>query len=219
MASKRYGRSRDKGSDPTRSEIARRAVERLADGRERPTSESISDALDNARRELRLPEGTRHPKRSELRAHAQAHEESLGPEVRVRRIRATYEEILEILAALEALVLQQDRDGISRPSPEVYGRAAVGELDLDPVVHIRVTTMLPIAAIANVLVTIGLAEPSFTTLESRVGRLDRIDTASTLAEYRILRLPPKVPVDPELDLVRGVRVPHARFEEISRRIS
>lgn len=202
-----------------RSEIARRAVGRLADGGERPTSESISDALESSRRELRLPEGTRHPKRSELRAHAQAYEESLGPEVRARRIRATLEEILEVLAALEALVLQQDRDGMERPLPEVYGRAALGELDLDPVVHIRVTTILPSAAIANVLVAIGLEEPSFATLESRVGRLDRIDTASELAEYRVLRLPPRIPIDPELDLVRGVRVPHARFEDISRRIS
>lgn len=211
MSSKRP----DHRSDEARSDVARRAVERLAEGRDL----SIEGAVDDARRELRASDTSRRPTRSELRAHAQAYEESLGVDVRPQRLRATLGEVLDVLAALEALVLREDRDGIERPGPEVYGRAALGEFDLDPVVHIRLTTCLTSTSIARTLVEIGLEEPAFTTIESRVGRLDRIDTSSALAEYRVLRIPPSISIDPDNDLVRGTRVPHAGFEELSRRFS
>lgn len=211
MGLKRHGQGRDESS----AEIARRAVERFAEGQDL----SIEDAVDDARRELRGSEHARRPTRSELRAHAQAYEESLGPDVRPQRLRATFGEVLDVLASLEGLVLREDRDGIERPTPEVYGRAALGEFDLDPVVHIRLTTTLAAAAIARTLVGLGLEEPAFTTIESRVGRLDRIDTSSALAEYRVLRIPPGVSIDPDVDLLRGQRIPHAGFEELSRRIA
>jgi hypothetical protein len=127
--------------------------------------------------------------------------------------------MLDLLAALEALVLREDPDGIERPTPQVYGRAALGEFDLDPVVHIRLTTTLTSASIARTLVEFGLEEPAFTTIESRVGRLDQIDTSSARSEYRVLRIPPSVLIDPDLDLLRGKRIPHAGFEELSRRFS
>jgi hypothetical protein len=211
MSLKRQGQSNDASS----ADIARRAIERLARGQDL----RIEDAVDDARRELRGSEHARRPTRAELRAHAQAYEESLGPDVRPQRLRATFGEVLDVLASLEALVLREDCDGIERPTPEVYGRAALGEFDLDPVVHIRLTTTLAGAAIARTLVDLGLEEPAFTTIESRVGRLDRIDTSSALAEYRVLRIPPNIALDPGTDLVRGTRIPHAGFEELSRRIS
>jgi hypothetical protein len=211
MGLKRHGQNRDVSS----ADIARRAVERLAEGQDL----SIEDAVDDARRELRSTEHARRPTRSELRAHAQAYEESLGPDVRPQRLRATFGEMLDLLATLEALVLREDPDGIERPAPQVYGRAALGEFDLDPVVHIRLTTTLTSASIARTLVEFGLEEPAFTTIESRVGRLDQIDTSSARSEYRVLRIPPSVLIDPDLDLLRGKRIPHAGFEELSRRFS
>ncbi|MFM7260592.1 MAG: hypothetical protein ACKO3W_08310 [bacterium] len=194
--------------------IARRAVERLAEGR----SEAIGDAVDDAARELRASAGFRRPTRSELRAHAQAHEESLGPGVRERRIAATLEEALEVLAVLEACVLARDPDGTDRPAPEIYGRAALGELDLDPSVHIRVTTSLSIGVLAAALVEAGLSDPAFGLIESRYGRLDRLESEGALANYRVSRIPPGLRVDPDCDLVGGQRVVHAGFEALSRRI-
>lgn len=203
-------RSQDDRRDDS-SRIARRAIERLAEGR----SEAVGDAVDDAARELRARSGFRRPTRSELRAHAQAHEESTGPGARGRRIAATLEEALDVLSALEACVIGRDPEGTDRPSPEVYGRAALGELDLDPCVHVRVVTMLPVGTLAAALVDAGLAEPSFSTLESRYGRLDRIATDGAFAEYRIVRIPPALQVDPDRDLIDGARIAHGGFEAIS----
>ena len=207
MASRR---DEDDRSDSAR--IARRAVERLSEGR----SESVGDAVDDAARELRARAGVRRPTRAELRAHAQAHEESLGPGVRARRVVDTLEEALEVLAALEECVIARDPEGSERPAPEVYGRAALGELDLDPIVHIRVVTSLSIGDLAAAVVGAGLAEPEFETADSRYGRIDRLTSESALARYRITRISPGMRVDPDRDLVSGQRVVHAGFEAISR---
>ncbi|MCE2884227.1 MAG: hypothetical protein LW806_04920 [Planctomycetaceae bacterium] len=209
MASRR---DEDDRSDSAR--IARRAVERLSEGR----SESVGDAVDDAARELRARAGFRRPTRAELRAHAQAHEESLGPGVRERRIVDTLEEALEVLAVLEAHVIAHDPEGAERPAPEVYGRAALGELDLDPTVHIRVVTSLSIGDLAAAAVEAGLAEPAFETVDSRHGRIDRLAAEGAFARYRVSRIPPGMRLDPGRDLVSGERVAHAGFEAISRRI-
>jgi len=205
-------RNEDVRSDSAR--IARRAVERLREGR----SESVDDAVDEAARELRARAGFRRPERAELRAHAQAHEESLGPGVRARRVVDALEEALEVLAALEECVIARDPEGAERPAPEVYGRAAVGALDLDPTVHIRVVTALSIGDLAAAAVAAGLAEPAFDTVESRYGRIGRLTSEGAFAQYRITRISPGMRVDPDRDLVSGERVLHAGFEAISRRI-
>lgn len=199
----------------TTDELARAMVRILADGR----AGTIEDAVDTALRDLRLPPSTRRPTRASLRAHAQAIEESEEGQLgRMLRIEATLQEILLILACLEELVIAEDPEGCDLPPPEVYGRAVRGHFDLDPVVHLRVVTSLSQSSIAQALVDRGFAEPSFDAAVTRYGRMDRVSFETELAMYRILRVPPRMQVDPDRDVVRGDRVEHLGFSALSGRI-
>lgn len=209
MASDRHAR------DPV-AELAREAVRLLAERR----AAGIEEAIDRAYAATRVDPSTRRPTRAELRAHAQAFEESEHGEAgRLLRIDATLVEISEVLAHLEETVIARDADGAERPPPEVYGRAAKGELDLDPTVHIRVTTTLPVSVLAQALFDAGFGDPLCRSVATRHGRLDEIAFEGACAEYRIVRIPPRLKTDPDLDLVRGHPVEHADFSGIARRIS
>jgi len=203
-------------SDPDQpnpiSELAREAVRALAEGR----SASVDDAIRRAYDVTGIDTRTRRPTRAELRAHAQAFEESEHGEVgRLLRIDATFEEAGEVLAALEATVLARESDGMSLPAPEVYGRAARGLFDLDPVVHARVTTSLSAAVLAQALFEAGFDDPTCGSIDTRYGRIDEIAFDGEFARYRILRIPPRMGVDPGRDVVRGNRVDHADFTTLA----
>lgn len=194
------------------SELAREAVRALAEGR----SASVDDAIRRAYDVTGIDTRTRRPTRAELRAHAQAFEESEHGEVgRLLRIDATFEEAGEVLAALEATVLARESDGVSLPAPEVYGRAARGLFDLDPVVHARVTTSLSAAVLAQALFEAGFDDPTCGSIDTRYGRIDEIAFDGEFARYRILRIPPRMGVDPGRDVVRGNRVDHADFTTLA----
>ena len=190
--------SADRGNT---DEIARASVRALLAGR----ADSVDAAIDLAMAESRAPHGGQRPSRAQLRAHAQAIEESEEGEIsRALRIEATLQEALDVLSTLEETLISADpgrSDERTAPAPAVYGRAARGELDLDPSVHIRVVTALP---------------PH--VLETRYGRLDEIVFDGRHAAYRIARIPPRARIDPRTDLVRGKPVESAGFEELVRRM-
>jgi len=204
------GRSRD-----DRAEIARAAVRALAEGR----AGDLADAVERGIAETGSdPRGSR-PTRAQLRAHAQAHEEStVGAEGRGRRIRTALDEALRVLSILEATVLARDPEGCARRPPAVYGRAARGQLDLDPVVHVRVETSLSAAALAQSLFEQGVADPTCGSVETRHGRLDEIRFAGAEADFRVVRIPPRMAVDRDRDLVRGKPVEHADYETLAARL-
>jgi hypothetical protein len=205
------GRGRSKEE---RAEIARAAVRALAEGR----AADLSDAIERGIAEAGAGPRARRPTRAELRAHAQAHEEStVGTEGRSRRIAAALEEALGVLAILEETVVSRDPQGCQRRPPAVYGRAARGELDLDPVVHVRVETSLAAATLAQALFDHGCADPTCGSLETRYGRLDEIRFDGGEAAFRVVRIPPRMAVDRDRDLVRGVTVEHADYETLAAR--
>lgn len=218
----RGAHSRDDGPAVERAtdEIARRAVRALRAGR----VPDVESAIDLAMHESRLhdaapPTRPRRPTRAQLRAHAQALEESeSGDFARKLRIEATLDEALRVLAALEEALIVHDRDAADHAAPAVYGRAARGEFDLDPVVHIRVVTAAPAHILAQSLTDAGFGETSVGTRDTRHGHLDEITFAGEHAGYRIVRVPPRAPVDPHLDLVRGTPVESADFEALLRRM-
>ena len=207
--------SADRGNT---DEIARASVRALLAGR----ADSVDAAIDLAMAESRAPHGGQRPSRAQLRAHAQAIEESEEGEIsRALRIEATLQEALDVLSTLEETLISADpgrSDERTAPAPAVYGRAARGELDLDPSVHIRVVTALPPHVLAQALSDAGFGETEVRTIETRYGRLDEIVFDGRHAAYRIARIPPRARIDPRTDLVRGRPVESAGFEELVRRM-
>jgi len=203
----------DPSGDPA-DEIARHAVRVFAGRR----AASIDDAVELAMRELRLPPKAVRPTRAQLRAHAQALEESEGGEAaRLLRIDETAAEVLRVLSLLEEFLVTSDADAADHPAPRVYGRAARLEFDLDPTVRLRVVTALPSHRIAQWLSDAGLGETTVGTLRTKHGMLDEIRFETALAAYAIARIPPRARIDPALDLVRGNPVESVDFEELLRR--
>ena len=203
------------GDRITSDEIARLAVRALAGGR----ADSVDDAIDRAIFESRADPRTQRPTRAQLRAHAQALEESEAGELaRLLRIEATLREALSVLSTLEETLIVHDRDFADHAAPAVYGRAARGEFDLDPSVHARVVTAVPAHVLAQALSDAGFGETEVHAIDTRYGHLDEISFATELAQYRIVRVPPRAPVDPRIDLVRGQPIASADFEALLRRI-
>ncbi|MFM7051654.1 MAG: hypothetical protein ACKOYN_05920 [Planctomycetota bacterium] len=193
-------------------EVARRAARILAEGR----AADVEGAVDRAMHEAGLPARAPRPTRAMLRAHAQgAEEEQDGAEARRARIADALTEACEVLAVLEEAVLLEDPEGDLRPIPEVYGRAARGHFDLDPTVHVRVVTSLAAGRLADHLSRAGLGDAACGALRSRYGMLDQLVLDGAQAEFRILRIPPRMKVDPDRDVVRLDRVDHAAFSEVS----
>jgi hypothetical protein len=104
------------------------------------------------------------------------------------------------------------------PPPQIYGRAARAQFDLDPSVHIRVITALAPSVLAQSLADAGLGETEVATIATRYGNLDEIRFAGANAEFHIVRIPPRADVDADLDLVRGKPVEHASYEAFLRRM-
>lgn len=207
-------------NDPTQNdpvaELARAAVRALAEGR----VAGVEHAIDRAYDEMRVDPRTRRPTRAELRAHARALEESEQGELgRLLRIDAALVEACDVLARLEETVLSREPHGSDLPPPEVYGRAALGHFDLDPAVHVRVTTSLSAAVLAQSLFEAGFDDPVCRSIETRHGRLDEIAFEGEHARYQIVRVPPKMAVDRGLDLMRGRRIEHSDYSGIARTLA
>ena len=196
-------------------EIARATVRALLRGRAR----SVDEAIDLAIAESRDGRRAQRPSRALLRAHAQAIEESETGEIsRKLRIEAALQEVLRVLSVLEECLIVHDRESSDHAAPAVYGRAARGEFDLDPMVRIRIVTAMPAHVVAQSLSDAGFGETGVGTIDTRYGHLDEISFTGESAEYRIARIPPRAPVDPRTDLIRGNPVESAGFEAILRRL-
>lgn len=196
--------------------IARAAVRALVAGR----AQSIDDAVTSAMHALRSPRGTRRPTRAQLRAHAQALEEShAGPAARQLRIESCIDEVLRTLSVLEQTLLQHGAPLSSSPAVEVYGRAAEGHFDLDSSAHFRVITALAPRVLAQALLDGGLGDAHCGSMASRYGRIDELALDGAFVHLRIARIPSRMMVDRDRDLVRGNPVIHADFATFTRRMA
>lgn len=203
------------GDRGTSDEIARTAVRALLAGRASSVDEAIDLAAETHGMDRRAP----RPSRAQLRAHAQALEESEGGDLARRlRIEETFGEILRVLSILDEVRIVVDPDSADHGPPAVYGRAARGEFDLDPAVHIRVVTGVPSHTLAQALSDAGFGETAVGTIRTRYGHLDEITFETARAAYAVTRIPPRAAVAPHLDLVRGKPVESADSEAILRRM-
>lgn len=208
-----YTRPMESGQGPADS-VARAAVRALAEGRARSVDDAIDHAIEEQSRGLRTGRIPR-PSRALLRAHAQAMEESAhGDLARRIRIESTLQEILSVLSALDELRIVHDPEHADRPGPRVYGRAARAEFDLDPTVRIRIVTAVPAHVLAQGLADSGFGDTEVAAIETKYGMLDQICFATSEAEYRVTRIPPRMQVDPRIDLTKGKPVESADFEAL-----
>ncbi len=209
------GSARDE-SAREQAAIARAAVRALVAGR----AQAIDEAVSSAMHALRSPRGTRRPTRAQLRAHAQALEEThAGPHARQERIDSCIDEVLRTLAVLEQTLLQHGAQSSHSSAVEVYGRAAQGHFDLDATAHVRVITALAPSALAQALFDAGVGDAHCGSMATRYGRIDELSLDGAFVHMRIARIPPRMLVDPHRDLVRGRPVIHSDFATLARQMS
>lgn len=130
---------------------------------------------------------------ADVREHARAAAmEALGDEGYRRRVA----EVLGV--AEEAMTLLETLPG--EPRATLVGRAAKGQIDADPCCRIRLASECGPAEIAALLVEAGYEEPSFGTVATRFGRLDRLVLVDGGIELRVTRCPPAMRIPHDADL-------------------
>jgi len=173
-------------------EVARRAARMWRDGGVTDLARAIDAALGRA------PAGTPRPSESLVRRHVQGFElEESGAEAYARRVRGTLAAIAEWMETLAGLP--------GEPPVHLVGRAALGLLDAECDVHLRVSTERPLAEIAATLVAHGAPEPEFSTVHGPYGDFGRLAFADPPFRIRVTRCPPETRARPDRDLVTGRR--------------
>ncbi len=144
-------------------------------------------------------QGVPRPSQSECRKHAQAQEEEeIGVEGRKQRIHA------QLSAALGLLESLATRFGGSNPL--LLGRAARGQLDLDPMLHLRIETDANASQVAQALVDSGCDEPKCTSQQISKGRVDRFDSRISGTPLSLLRIPTQFHIPFGRDAVSGSKI-------------
>ncbi len=136
------------------------------------------------------------PSHSECRKHAQAQEEEeVGVEGRKQRIHAQLSAALGLLESLAAR--------FPASNPMLLGRAARAQLDLDPMLHLRLETDRGASEVAQALVDFGCTEPHCTSQQVSKGRVDRFDSRIAGVPLSLLRIPSQMRIPFGRDAVSG----------------
>ncbi len=196
-------------SEERRDEVARAAARLLRDGR----AEDIAGAIRAA---LRGQAGADEVTVARVREHARGLAmEALG----ATGYRQHVAEVLERAEETMTLLATQLATRVGDAPVALVGRAARAQVDADPCCRIRVQSAEPIGIIAEVLVSAGVEEPSFSTVETLWGRLDQLRFDDEGIETRITRLPPAMKVALNADLRHEGTVPCLDVAAIRRLIS
>lgn len=157
---------------------------------------SVRDALRRAVDTL----GTVNPPvtTGRVRQHIQAmHMQASGQAGYYADVRHIYEQVEELLAAIE----------LAWPTARtvLVGRAARGLVDGSTEVHVRIYTDEPIETLADRLVELGYDEPTFETVNTTLGRLNRIRLPDDVGEIVLTRCLPPMYATVDRDLFTGRR--------------
>ncbi len=162
-----------------RDRIAQHAAALLNSGRERDMAAAVRVAAAS----LHARGSQDLPTPALVRKHAQGMAQAaLGESAYVAGIRAHLQ-----LAADAMHVLEAELDAATA----LVGRAARGQADADPVLHVRAYTRAPIAQIAQALVDSGLPEPEIRTVETLRGRANQLRFALPACTLVVLRCLPE----------------------------
>lgn len=192
-------------TDPRTDDIAREAARLIETSRVSSIPEAIRAAAETlGYRDAELPGHGR------VRKHAQAMSMQALGDV------GYTESVLDVLRAAERLMtvlaeLLPESDAL------LVGRAADGHIDAGVRLHVRLYTQTPIGEVAGLLVSFGYDEPAFETVNTRLGRLNRLILDDNGLELVVTRCLPRMAENAHLELFRGRPIKTATLEEIRAR--
>ncbi len=192
--------------DPRTDQIAREAARLIETGR----SESVARAIRAAAETLGFHDAPL-PGSGRVRRHAQAMSmQALGDAGYAESVRAVWRRAEQIMSLF----------GETEPDvePILVGRAAKGQIDAGVTIHIRLYTKAPVGDLARTLVEFGYEEPSFETVNTPHGRLNRLRLTEEGTEVVLTRCLPRMAATTHLDVFTGRPIETATLAEIRRRL-
>lgn len=178
-------------------EIAREAARMIETGQ----AGSISEAIERAAEVLNY-HGERRPGALRVRQHAQAMAmQALGDAGYAELRQKVWRIAEEIMTAMEeAAPRKGDAAGIETL---LVGRAAAGLIDAGVTIHIRLYTDRSVTELARMLVEFGYDEPTFDTVHTSYGPINRIKLADEGQEIILTRCPPRLGISRSVDMFAG----------------
>ena len=193
-------------SDARTDQIAREAARLIETGR----SESVARAIRSAVDALGFHDAPL-PGPGRVRRHAQAMSmQALGDAGYAESVRAVLRRAEEIMSLF----------GETEPDvePVLVGRAAKGQIDAGVTIHIRLYTKASVGDLARTLVESGYEEPTFETVNTRHGRLNRLRLTEEGTEVVLTRCLPRMTPTADRDLFTGRPIKTATLTEVRRRL-
>jgi hypothetical protein len=188
--------------DPRTDQIARMAARLLESGR----YGRIDEAIRAAAEELGF-HGVELPGHGLVRRHAGAMAmAALGDEAYAESVRR----VLSVAERLMTALVESMPD----VEPLLVGRAARGQIDGGVTLHIRLYTRVDVAQVAQRLVDFGYDEPGFDTVNTRYGRLNRLQVEDEGLKLVLTRCPPQMRRDAGSDLFTGRPVPALTLKDL-----
>lgn len=178
-------------------EIAREAARLIELGK----AASINEAIERAAEVLDHQHVPR-PGILRVRQHAQAMSmQALGDAGYAELRREVWRMAEELMTALEDAVPQDGAAG--GVETLLVGRAAAGLIDAGVTIHIRVYTEQSVTALAHTVVGFGYDEPSFDTVHSAYGPVNRLKLHDDGQEIILTRCPPGLRISRTMDMFTG----------------
>lgn len=188
--------------------VAREAARLLETGQ----AESIRQAIAQAAEQLKATDAP-PPTHLQVRRHAQAMAmQALGDAGYQDRITKLWQWAEELMTTLEF--------GLESTDTLLVGRAAKGQLDAGVVIHIRANTDESKEAMRDMLVEYGYAEPTFETVDTKYGRMNRL-LINDEEGYQavVLRVKPSIGVDRKTCVFTGKPIATVTLEELRKMIA
>jgi hypothetical protein len=194
-------------TDPRTDAIAREAARLIENSRAASIGEAIRVAAEAlGYRNVDLPGPGR------VRKHAQALAmQALGDAGYAESVQHVWRTAERLMTALEQAIPQLDS--------LLVGRAAQGQIDGGVTVHVRLYTDAPIGDVAAALVEFGYDEPAFETVNTRLGRLNRVRLEDDGIELVVTRCLPHMAGSADRDLFSGRAIKTATLADVRRRIA
>ncbi len=187
--------------------IAREAARLIESGR----SDTLAQAIRAAAEGLGFHDA-QLPSHGRVRRHAQALAmQALGDAGYAEAIRGVWRVAERLMTVVDEAMPEVD--------PLLVGRAAQGHIDGGVTVHIRLYTEAPIGDLARTLVGFGYDEPAFETVNTRLGRLNRLRLDDDGVSIVLTRCPPHLTETAHLDLFSGRPIKTATLSELRRRLA
>ncbi|MHC5007503.1 MAG: hypothetical protein ACYTGF_09125 [Planctomycetota bacterium] len=189
-------------NDPRTDAIAREAA-RLIESSRTP---NIGEAIRAAAEALGFHDAVL-PGPGRVRQHARALAmQALGDTgyaESVRRVWAVAERVMTVLD-----------EAMPRADSLLVGRAAQGLIDGGVTVHVRLYTHAPIGDVAAALVEFGYEEPAFETVNTRLGRLNRVRLEDDGIGLALTRCLPSMAGSADRDLFSGRPIKTATLADV-----